>query len=125
MAIHPELRRLISPKKSLNDLGIPNAIVTDLIFKILFNEGDVALGRFVEITKIPQAICDEILGWMKTEHLVEVPRAGAFGSLSYIYRLTDAGRERARAAIERSQYIGPAPVMIDEYRDAVLSQTQN
>lgn len=125
MAIHPELRRLISPKKSLNELGIPNAIVTDLIFKILFNEGDVALGRFVEITKIPQGICDEILGWMKTEHLVEVPRAGAFGSLSYIYRLTDAGRERARAAMERSQYIGPAPVQIDEYRDAVLYQTQD
>lgn len=125
MAIHPELRRIISPKKNLADLGIPNAIVTDLIFKILFNEGDVPLGRFVEVMKVPQAICDEILGWMKTEHLVEVPRAGAFGSLSYIYRLTDAGRERARAAIERSQYIGPAPVPIEEYRDAVLYQTQD
>jgi predicted ATPase with chaperone activity len=124
MAIHPEIKRLISPKKSMNELGIPSAIVTDLIFKILFNEGDVPLGRFVEITKIPQSICDEILSWMKAEHLVEVPRAGAFGSLSYIYRLTDAGRERARSALERSQYVGPAPVTIQEYRDVVLHQTQ-
>ncbi len=124
MASSSDLRRLITAKKTLAELGIPNAIVTDLIFKILFNEGDVSLGRFVEITKIPQAICDEILGWMKTEHLVEVPRAGAFGSLSYIYRLTDTGRERARSALERSQYVGPAPVPINEYRDAVLAQTQ-
>ena len=124
MAASPELKRLITAKKSLAELGIPSAIVTDLIFKILFSEGDVSLGRFVELTKIPQSICDEVLGWMKTEHLVEVPRAGAFGSLSYIYRLTDTGRERARAALERSQYIGPAPVPINEYRDAVLLQTQ-
>jgi len=124
MPVSAELKRLVSAKRSIAELGIPNAIVTDLIFKILFSEGDVPLSRFVEVTKIPQAICDEILGWMKTEHLVEVPRAGAFGSLSYIYRLTDGGRERARAALERSQYIGPAPVPIQEYREAVLLQTQ-
>ena len=124
MPVSAELKRLVSAKRTIADLGIPNAIVTDLIFKILFNEGDVPLSRFVEVTKIPQAICDEILGWMKTEHLVEVPRAGAFGSLSYIYRLTDGGRERARAALERSQYVGPAPVPIQEYREAVLLQTQ-
>jgi predicted ATPase with chaperone activity len=124
MPTSPELRRLITAKKTMAELGIPNAIVTDLIYKILFNEGDVPLGRFVEITKIPQAICDEILGWMKTEHQVEVPRAGSFGSLSYIYRLTDTGRERARSALERTQYVGPAPVPINEYRDAILLQTQ-
>lgn len=120
----PELKRLISAKNKISELNIPSAIVTDLLFKIMFNEGDVSLGRFVEVTKIPQTICDEILSWMKTEHLVEVPRAGAFGSLSYIYRLTDSGRERARAALERSQYVGPAPVPIQEYCDAVLLQTQ-
>ncbi|HLF88490.1 MAG TPA: ATP-binding protein [Anaerolineales bacterium] len=124
MPVSAELKRLISIKRTIAELNIPNAIVTDLIFKILFNEGDVPLGRFVEVTKIPQAICDEVLGWMKTEHLVEVPRAGAFGSLSYIYRLTDSGRERALAALERSQYVGPAPVPIQEYREAVLLQTQ-
>ncbi len=123
MVENPELKKLIRAKHSIEELGIPTSIVTDLIFRILFTEGDVSLGRVVEITRIGQKICDEILTWMKTEHLVEVPRAGAFGRLSYVYRLTENGEERARTALERSQYIGPAPVPLQEYRKSVLLQT--
>jgi len=45
--------------------------------------------------------------------------------LSYTYRLTDEGLRRARDAMERSQYIGAAPVDLRLYEQAVFIQTGN
>jgi energy-coupling factor transporter ATP-binding protein EcfA2 len=92
------------------------------MLRVLFNEGDVSLSRFAEIVRLPSALLDEQARWLQREHLVEVARAGGLGRVSYVYSLTDAGRNRARDAFHRSQYIGPAPVPLDRYRQAVLLQ---
>ncbi len=112
-------------KNSLDELAIPSALVTDLIFRILFSEGDVSFPRLVDILKISQPIVDEVLQWMQGEHLVEVAKAGQLGRYSYTYRLTDAGEERARSAFERTQYIGPVPVSVEAYCEAINLQTSD
>jgi hypothetical protein len=38
------------------------------------------------------------------------------------YMITDAGRERAREILDRNQYMGPAPVPLAEYNQAVRMQ---
>jgi DNA polymerase III delta prime subunit len=55
--------------------------------------------------------------------LVEVAKAGTIGRLSYVYRLTDQGGARARDAMERSQYLGPVPVPLEAYNQAISLQT--
>jgi len=45
--------------------------------------------------------------------------------LSYTYRLTEEGLRRARDAMERTQYIGPAPVDLRLYEQAIFIQTGN
>lgn len=119
------LKELLSEPNQIEDLKVPQSIVLDIIFRLLFNEGNVALARFVEVLKISNRIIDEILAWMQKEHLVEVAKAiGELGRLGYVYTLTEAGEERARGAFERSQYIGPVPVSIPDYNQGIELQTQ-
>jgi len=46
------------------------------------------------------------------------------GEGAYVFAITGAGGERAREALERSQYAGPTPVPIQVYNESVLRQAQ-
>ena len=121
--LNPELANLLSPARELEALGIPANIVIDLIYRLLFSEGEVSVGRFNEVLRIHAQVLDKILARMKQEHMVEVTNTGALGSFSYSYRLTDEGTRRAREAMERNQYVGPAPVSVEAYRQVLGLQT--
>jgi predicted ATPase with chaperone activity len=119
------LKDILAEPQNIDDLHIPQNIVIDLIFRLLYNEGNVALVRFTEVLKIPKTIIDEILMWMQKEHLVEVSKATMeLGRLGNVYTLTQAGEERATSAMERSQYVGPVPVSIPYYNRAIELQTR-
>ena len=118
------LKQLLAEPRSIDDLHIPQSLVIDLIFRLLYNEGNVALVRFTEVLKIPKVIIDEILLWMQKEHLVEVSKASVeLGRLGNVYALTEAGEMRARASMDRSQYVGPVPVSIPAYSRGIEMQT--
>lgn len=85
------LKQVIGRPAAVAELGIPSMLVTDLIYRLLFSEGEVTVARFVEVIKIHAQLLDEFLMHMKQEHLVEVARTGTLGRLSYAYRLTDEG----------------------------------
>src|SRR5437868_10124377 len=110
--------------ETLEDLAIPPGIVTDLIFKLLFTEGDVSLRRFSDVLHIGAQVIDAIMMRLQQEHFVDIAKAGNIGRASYIYVLTELGTGRARDALERSQYIGPVPVPIEVYTDAILQQSE-
>jgi predicted ATPase with chaperone activity len=94
------------------------------MMRLLFNEGDVSLRRFMDVLKIGAKILDTTLLRMQQEHLVEISKAGNIGRASYVYSLTEAGTARARDALERSQYVGAVPVPIEVYNQAIIIQTQ-
>jgi predicted ATPase with chaperone activity len=119
------LKKILAEPRTIEELHIPQNMIIDLIFRILYNEGNVALSRFTEVLKISKNIIDEILMWMQKEHLCEVSKATVeLGRLGNVYSLTDAGELRARAAMERSQYIGPVPVSIPYYNRGIELQTK-
>ncbi len=118
-----ELQHLIAQAQNMRDLDIPVGMVIDLLLRMLFQEGDVALQRFATILRLDPTLLDEIMNGLQKEHFVEVASAGSLGRLSYTYRLSDAGRNKAIEAMERSQYIGPAPVPVEKYVQAIELQT--
>jgi len=125
MAENMSLQELLSEPETLDDLHIPHSIVIDLILRLLFNEGNVPLRRFISVLRLHNAVLGEVLQWMRKEHLVDVSQATSeLGSLGYVYTLTDAGEARARDALDRSQYVGPVPVPIHYYNRAIEIQTQ-
>ncbi|MCA9974678.1 MAG: ATP-binding protein [Anaerolineales bacterium] len=123
--ISNELLKLLVPPMNPDELGIPINIINDIIFRIIFNEGEASVVRVAEVMGVHARVIDLQLSRMKQEHLVEVTKAGSLGSLSFTYTLTEAGGKRARDAFERSQYVGRVPVTIDQYTKAILLQAQN
>jgi predicted ATPase with chaperone activity len=119
----PELLKHLKPVTEAQELRIPPSLITDIIFRILFNEGNASVSRMAEIMGVHVRIVDTTMSHMKQEHLVEVSKAGSLGSLSFTYNLTDAGIKRARDSFERSQYVGRLPVSLEDYNKAILLQT--
>ncbi len=117
------LSEVISIIKEPDDLDIPVGIVNDLMLRLMFQEGRVSLSRFAEVIRIHTQLLDKLLEVMQREHHIEIVRAGSLGRLSYVYSLTDEGTARAREAFERSLYIGPAPVPVEKYNQAIVLQT--
>ncbi len=122
MAGSDDLKKILAQATTIAQLGVSPSLAIDLIYRILFTEGDVSVSRIVEVTRLYPQIVDDLMADLQHDHLVEVVRAGAL-RVSYTYRLTDEGANRARDAMARTQYIGPFPVDIDAYRKAIVLQT--
>src|SRR5690606_17159564 len=60
--------------------------------------------------------------FLKREQMCEVKGSGGLGAGSYQYVITSKGSARAREQLERTTYIGPAPVPWEEYVEAIRTQ---
>ncbi|MEP0762660.1 MAG: hypothetical protein HRF48_07980 [Chloroflexota bacterium] len=118
------LRELLRAPVHPAELDIPPSLVVDILLRMMFNEGEVSLRHFGEVTRLELKLLDHILIKLQEEHIVEVVSAGGVGRLGYAYSLSDAGAKRARDALARSQYIGPVPVPVEKYTQMILLQTQ-
>jgi predicted ATPase with chaperone activity len=111
------------PVRSIEDTGLNMGFLSDLTLKVLYFEGYIAGNRIAEIIKLPFAgIVDRALEFLKREQLCEVKGAAGFGESTYNYAITTKGSEKAREVMDRSQYIGPAPVTLDAYTRAMHFQ---
>lgn len=119
------LKDVLAVANTPEELGIPVGIVQDLIFKILFSEGEATLKRLSDVIKVHGRVVDVLVEQMQYEHLVEVSKAGGTGRATYTFTLTEEGTKRARDAMEKNMYIGPAPVPIDKYNEAVMLQSES
>ena len=120
-----QLTQLLKPAMKADELGIPIGIIQDIILRLLFNEGNVSVGRFAQVIGVHARIIDDIVAQMKQEHQVEVTKAGSLGSISFTYGLTERGGKRARDSFDRSQYVGRAPVPLEVYNEVILFQTKS
>ncbi|GAB4500897.1 MAG: AAA family ATPase [Anaerolineales bacterium] len=114
------------PLTRLEDTGLSPLWLQDLALKILYFQGYLSGFKVAEEIALPFAgVTDQILEALKREKLVEVKSSSmGLGEGSYQYAITGLGIERAREALERSQYAGPAPVPIDVYNQAIRRQSR-
>jgi len=118
-------RFIPKPLTSIADTGIPQLWLQDLALKILYFRGYITGFDMAEATALPFAgLVDQILDSLKREQFVEVRTQVGFGEGSFQYAITEAGIARAREALERSQYAGPAPVPIHYYNEAIRRQAR-
>ena len=110
----------------IEDTGLNQLWLQDLALKILYFRGYLTGFKVSEAMALPYAgITDQILEALKREKFVEVKAQVGIGEGAYQYAITDAGIARAREALERSQYAGPAPVPIDVYNEAIDRQSRS
>ncbi len=119
------LRFSPAPVSRVEDTGLTQLWLQDLALKVLYFQGYKTGFSVAESIALPFAgIVDQILEALKREKFVEVKTQVGFGEGSYQYAITGAGIARAREALDRSQYAGPAPVPLDVYNDSIRRQNR-
>jgi len=117
------LEEILVQPRSIEDLDIPQNILIDIILRLLYSEGYVDFRRMSQVMRVPHPL-EPCLEWMRREHLVEVSQSSAsVGSINYIYKLSGPCEDRAREAMDRCQYIGPVPVPVRKYSQAIELQS--
>ena len=109
---------------SLEDTGLSPLWLQDLILKVLYFRGYLTGFKIAEEITLPFAgIVDQLLTTLKQEKTIEVKSSqGGLGEGAYTYGITTAGIIRAREALDRSQYAGPAPVPFEVYNESIRRQ---
>jgi len=112
------------PITKISDTGLSQLWLQDLLLKILYFQGYLTGFQIAESAALPFAgVTDQILNALKREKFVEVKSSQmGLGEGAYQYAITGAGISRAREALDRSQYAGPAPVPLEVYNRSIHNQ---
>ena len=118
MPITPQNPRPVIPDR-VEDLGIPRSLVTDLILRYLWLHGAGTLATLNTVLKLSFPVLEVLFHQFRQQQLLEVK--GMLGN-DYSFTLTSAGRALATARNDVCQYVGPAPVSIQQYHEVVKAQ---
>jgi len=113
------------PITQISDTGLSKLWLQDLALKILYFQGYLTGYELAEKICLPYtSLVDKIAESLKREKFIEVKASTmGLGEGSYQYGITQAGINRAREAMDRSQYAGPAPVTLEDYNNAIRRQS--
>lgn len=116
------LRDLAPRPRTLEETGLSESFVSELVAKHLQAGGVLTLAELVRRIALAGPILEKVLAFMKREGLVEV-RSQTKENAGLRYALTERGRNVALEASMRSGYVGPAPVPLAEYARVVRAKT--
>jgi hypothetical protein len=103
---------------TIDETGLSADQIVQLFVKALYT-GEASGTTLSDRLRLPYAILEAIVEHIRVERLVEVKGASGSGTAGYRYALTDLGRERAQRFFEANQYVGPAPVPLAVYVEAM------
>src|SRR5512140_706633 len=103
----------------LEDLGIPRSVVADLVLRYLWLHGTGTLAQLNETLMLSYPVLETMFHQFRNQQLLEVK--GMSGN-DYSFSLTAGGRTQAAGRNEVCQYVGPAPVSIQQYQKVVKAQ---
>lgn len=114
------------PIMNIDDTGLSPLWLQDLVLKVMYFEGYMTGYKIAEEIALPfSGVVDQVMDALKKEKLIEVRSSQmGLGEGAYLYAITGAGISRAREALDRSQYAGPAPVPINIYNESVKRQAR-
>lgn len=113
------------PITSIEDTGLNLYYISELILKVLYFSGLKTGFAIAEAVRLPfPGVVDQVMDWLKRERYVEVRGSGGLGEGTYQYMISGSGIEKAREALERSQYAGPTPVPLRFYAKAIWEQSR-
>ncbi len=105
---------------TIEELGIPASVVSDLVLRRAFVQGTTTLSSLSESLKLSLPIIERVYREMYDMHFIDQRKM--IGN-DYYFALTSAGRTQATERFRLTRYAGPAPVSMKEYQRAVRSQS--
>jgi hypothetical protein len=108
--------------RTIAETGLTSGFFEHVVFNILYSLGSMTGGALANTLGVEFAVIEALLSDLKTRHAVEVKSSEGFGWASSLFALSEMGRNRAREYFEIHQYVGPAPVPLSQYQNAVATQ---
>lgn len=109
--------------RNIQESGLHMGFLSDLVLKTVYYAGEISANDISKDMALPfVGVLDGVLEFLKREELVGIIGSKGIGERGYTYSISEKGLARAREALERSQYVGPAPVTLDKYREMAMAQ---
>ncbi|HEY7616155.1 MAG TPA: hypothetical protein VH744_05075, partial [Terriglobales bacterium] len=105
--------------ETLEDLGIPQSLVLDLVLRRLLLEGFSTIAGLSRSLKLSPAIVEVAFRQLRQQQLIEVK--GMIGN-DYHFVLSQAGRTLGAERFQITQYAGACPVSLKDYYAATRTQ---
>jgi energy-coupling factor transporter ATP-binding protein EcfA2 len=123
-AVGVERRHIELPAqpRSIEETGLSFQFLVELITKALFLRGQMRLVDLANSSKLPLAILEPLMAFMRSERMCEATRSSE-AETAIAYTLSELGRLRAEEYMRKSQYVGPAPVSLPAYIKQVQLQS--
>ena len=110
--------------QSVEQTGLSIGFLADLALKTLYLRGQMTMSELASALGLPITnVTDKVMEFLKAERLVEIRGGTGLSSAGYQFVIVDRGSEKAQEALNRSQYVGKAPVPLATYIAAVQRQT--
>jgi hypothetical protein len=106
------------------ETGLSPMMLRDVLLKTIYRAPVTTCEEIAAAVRLMPGLTQTLIDAARDDNLVEAMgtmSASASGEMGY--RLTDAGRAHAKDALSQSEYFGPMPVPLDDYRRQVAAQS--
>ncbi len=113
----------VLPPGSLAETGLDLPFIADLVLKVVYYSNQITAQAITDEICLPFFnVVDRALAMLKREELIEVVGSQGFGQLAYQYSITAKGNLRVHEVLDRTTYVGPAPITLEHYQAVAASQ---
>lgn len=117
------LNQVPTAPTSIAMTGLDHEYIERLLVKALRVLNVTTVGEIRDALKLPAAVVESLLGHgARHKYLEESGPASIDRRTESSYRLTQSGKAMADEALDRNQYVGPAPVSLHAYQIQVEKQ---
>jgi len=103
--------------------GLDLQFIADLAMKHIISMGEFRLSDLSKSMGLSPAILDEAVALLRREKMVEVRGASQFTRSTFNFIATETGKKYGGELMEICRYAGPAPVVLEDYREMVEHQS--
>jgi MoxR-like ATPase len=104
--------------------GLSRDLLNALILRVLYGATELTGAELARRLGLSFTVIEPCLVYLKDQRQAEVLGGSMIGGPTLRYRLTEAGRSQAVASLDRTLYVGPAPVPLAQYRDYMARAKQ-
>src|SRR5262249_32063970 len=107
--------------QSIEQTGISPVVIETLICKYLLQIGSTSGREIAQRLCLPFGILEDVLLALRARQVLGYQ--GQAAPEHQCYCVTEQGVARARSAMQACSYVGPVPVLLEEYTMSVEAQT--
>jgi predicted ATPase with chaperone activity len=105
-------KAVLAASKTIEETGVRRNLLEDLALKTIYQVGEMSLYELARNMGLGVGIAEELFQRLRKDQLCQV--TGINGGL-HRFTTTSAGKTRALELMAHNQYVGPAPVSLEDY----------